>query len=709
MKIRNQKIMAMLLVSILSVGVVTVSVEAKSANSFNKTVSAVEGTKIDEARGLYFTMDFAAGELSEGATYFIEAEDFEFDTRAYRNLLTKDIEITAQNKTRLKIEVPKTNKARTVSIPIYGEVLKGSPRLVVDAEGSKATEGEYSITSGMVTASSALTISVKEIPNIAEDGTGPIADIQIIENVAGTLSSHDSIKLTLPRSSNLKFRMPTVDKLGYATSLKVEGLRGTSAKNIKVKVDKESSDSKVLILTLEGIVPSTAKGGVSISGLEVMPEDRNKELAIGDVEITFKMGELDRTELIVARVAQQGLNLKVKNEVSLMAGKESKPVEVMISENVAGSLNRRHNVYFEVKGANIVPGTLKIVGDSLVTLKEEVDAKTQEVVGFTLDTRKIDPLNITKVTFAFEISANADSRGNIVLVADSNKFEEKVKLGEISSPIEIKLNPIQLRTALKDQVGGQIRISEANTDVFSMDDEIVIGVEQAGEGITFTGATIESEDLRVKNMKFVDGKIVITIERGSDEGGSLVLSNLEICVDGLVEEGSYDVVVSGSGISDHKDDKLVIKDILRVGEEVPKEEATAANGLEKGTAQFKMGDTTYIVNEEVKKMDAAPYLSDLNRVMVPAKYVTDAFGVKGNQLKFSNENGGTITIEAGLRTVQLVNGSNIAIVNGVPTPMDEKVTLVDGRTYVPVGPMARILDIEVDWSNTNKTATFTNK
>ena len=41
--------------------------------------------------------------------------------------------------------------------------------------------------------------------------------------------------------------------------------------------------------------------------------------------------------------------------------------------------------------------------------------------------------------------------------------------------------------------------------------------------------------------------------------------------------------------------------------------------------------------------------------------------------------------------------------------MDEKVTIIDGRTYVPVGEMARLLDVEVEWSNETKTATFTNR
>lgn len=93
--------------------------------------------------------------------------------------------------------------------------------------------------------------------------------------------------------------------------------------------------------------------------------------------------------------------------------------------------------------------------------------------------------------------------------------------------------------------------------------------------------------------------------------------------------------------------------------------------------------------------------------MVPIKYVADAFDIKGDKMKFSNEKGGTITLETEDVIVQLVNGSKMAIVNGVQTPMDESVTIQDGRTYVPVGPVARFLGIDVKWSEVTKTATFT--
>ncbi|MDU7537867.1 MAG: hypothetical protein E7K67_12845, partial [Peptostreptococcaceae bacterium] len=383
----------------------------------------------------------------------------------------------------------------------YGEVTSDKPTLIVDGDNSTATSGEYPLTLKGTVEEYALTAATGEIPNIAVDGTGSIASIQIIENVAGTLRSGSRIRLSLPSNSNLKFREPD--------TLKVEGIRGTDAKHAKIRVDEKNSDDQNLYLIIEGISPSTTRGGVEIQGIEVVPERKGEKLDKGDVKITLRMDDLEKTELVVGRVAEGGVNLSVREEAVLVAGKERKTVEVTVSENTAGSLSRRHNVYFEVKGAKVVPGTLKVVGDSKITLEEDIDKKTKEVVGFTLNTRRIDPINITKLTFSFELEAEAGEVGDITLVADAYKFEEKVKLGTVKSAIELKMNPIVLRTALKDQVGGTLVISETRAGLWSAGEEIIIAVEKGGEGITFTDAKVAGEDIRLKTPKFEDGKIIL--------------------------------------------------------------------------------------------------------------------------------------------------------------------------------------------------------
>ena len=66
------------------------------------------------------------------------------------------------------------------------------------------------------------------------------------------------------------------------------------------------------------------------------------------------------------------------------------------------------------------------------------------------------------------------------------------------------------------------------------------------------------------------------------------------------------------------------------------------------------------------------------------------------------------TLLWGTRTIALTAGSDTAIVNGAPVTLSTKVVIKDGRTYAPVGEIAKILGIKSSWDNTTKTATFKN-
>lgn len=709
MRIRNQKMATLLLVGCISLSSMPLHTFARSTNNFNKTISVVQGTAITAESGLTFDMAFKAGELKDGTVYFIEGKDFEFDYRAYRNTIEVDgAKVIYTDNNKLKVVVYKTSKDATISIPVYGTVEEGNPRLVVDGTDSVATSGEYSLTANGTVERYGLTITGGEVPNISTMGDGSLADLIIEENAAKILVSGTTIRLKLPTNTNLAFRLPSTDSKGYATSLQVEGVRGLAGQNIKVKAEYIKGNKQELLLTLEGISPASVKGGVKIKGLECDLADRNKPVTYGEIPVIIRMDEGKTTTLTMGKVSNEGLNLKVTQPVSLIAGKESQKVEVTLSENVAGSLSRRHDVELEVKGANIVPGTLQIVGDSSVTVKENIDRKTNKVTSFTVDTTNINVNMITEVTFNFEIRADAHTEGEVVLTADTYNLVADVVLGKVELAYSINMKPILLKTALKDQIGGQMEIRESSSGVLKIGSQIIIGVEEAGAGIRFTDVKVEVEDVRLGKTQIEDGKIILTIERGSDEQAIIKLSDFEITVEGLVNEGSYDITIGGSGISENTNDSLTLKDVLKVG--VKQGESNNTGELKKGIAYFKVGDSAYVINDEEKEMDAAPYLAESGRVMVPVKYVSDAFGISENKLHFGKEDGkSVIVIEADARILKLIDGSDLAQINGVVKPMDEKVTIIDGRTYVPVGEMARMLDIDVEWLDSSKTAIFTNK
>ena len=708
MKLRQK--LAMVLASAMIVTAVPVTTMAASQNGFNKTLSIVADQEITSGSGLFLNVEYSDADkvaAAKGDVFFINATDFEFTKEAYNH--TEDGKVVAGHTTSTgakvewlsKTQLKVTAEAGELAIAIVGIPKKGTPAITVDGEDSLATSGKYTLTGSEVVTDKALVATAGSAKNISVDGEGQIADITVEEKTAGALKNGSVITVSLPNSSDLDF------KLG--SDIKVEGLRGLAGQDVKVKAQYRDNDKKVLELTVEGITSSTSRGGIKIKGIEVQAENPRYEVKTGEVKVTVKADKMEDAKLVVANVADFGVKLNVEEEVEVVAGKDGKTVKVTLEENAIASLNKRQDVYFELEGANIVKDTLKVTqgAEGILTQETEKD----EVTGLTLDTAKLSDTKANKVVFEFEVEGKASQTGDVVLVASSRNFEKDIelKVGTVKEAVKVEAEAMTVKVGLKGQKGGKVVITETEAEMLPRGKEIVVEVaKDKANGIHVVDAKVEAKDVQIKNVKVEDGKVKFVIDRTSNELGTITITDIEVDTDRTVPEGEFDLTIGGSAISKHADDVITVKDFLVVG--TPNtEDNNASNGLKKGTGIFKVGERKYTINGETKEMDAAPYISKANRVMVPVRYVSDVFGVNGKDVLFSKENGGTITIFAGSRVLQVVNGSNIALVNGVKVPMDEKVTIIDGRTYVPVGEMARLLDVEVEWSNETKTATFTNR
>lgn len=727
MKLRQK--LAVVLASAMIITAVPVVTSAASTNSFNKTLSIVADKEITTAQGLNLTVkydDSAVKTIANGTkdTFFVNATDFKFlnDTNVYTGVEKDGVTITRLSDTQLKVEVKAgTNlTGKELEIAIAGTPSKGTPAIIVDAEDSLATSGKYALSNSEVVTDKVLTATAGDVKNISIDGYGSIADITIEEKAADTLLEKGEVTITLPNSSELNFNST------YKTAQEIEiaANRGLSSASIKATAQyfqdaNGKQDSKKLVITLTGN-KTASRGSVVLKGIKVEAEDKKADVATGEVKVTVKANGMEDTKLVVANVADFGVKINVKEEVEVVAGKDGKTVKVTLEESAIDSLNKKQNVYFTVDGAKIDASSLKIVegAKDIITA-----AKADDEVELTLDASKLTADAINKVVFEFAVEGKAANTGDIVLKAESRALENdiEVKLGTVKEAVKVEAQPMTVKVGLKGQKGGQVVITETDAEMLPRGEQIIVEVaKDSTKGINVTDATVEAKDVEIKDVKVEDGKIFFTIARTSEEAGTITIKDITVDTDRTVPEGSFDLVIGGKAISkdntnkvsEAKDakyfeDAITVADFFVVG--TPNTEDNASNGLKKGTGIFKVGEKTYTVNGEAKEMDAAPYISKANRVMVPVRYVSDVFGINGNDVLFSNENGGTITIFAGNKVLQVVNGSNIALVNGVRVPMDEKVAIVDGRTYVPVGEMGRLLGVDVEWSNETKTATFTNK
>ena len=722
MKLRQK--LAMVLAAAMVVTAVPVTTMAKSTNEISKTISAVEGTVVEKDE-LFLTVDIEG--TSKGDTvFFLTTEAFEFNKDEYTTAgqttgvyVSGNVKVEILSSTEARVTV---TDAEAAQIPVIGKVKKGTPAIIVDGQDSVVTSGKYTLTASEIAGDKVYVATAGDAKNVSIEGVGEIADITIEEKVAGSFyNDADGVKfeIELPNRSDLEFD----------GSVEVEGKRGHA--NTKLVADgKLTNDGKSLIVTVTGFDKDAQRGSIVLKGIGVKPENPRKDCSIGEVKVDVKdvvesgkSEKLAKTELVVANIADFDINISVVDDkkVELVGGKEAKKVNVKLKETAIDSLDAKRDVYFTVEGAHVTTGTAVTVkvNDTEKKGAATVDAKTGEI---TLDTSVIEKNKINTITMEFEVYADVNQNGPITITAESRGFEEalKAEIGTVKAPFKVEAEAMTVKVGLQGQVGGKITIAETEEEMFDRDEVFYVAptkyfsIEDAKVEVTEGDLEIESEVI-TRGEKA--GQIKVTVKRPSDEASTITISGVEVTTNRNVPEGSFDVELYGEAISEmnvkghpgydkddeEKTDAITVKDFFVVGTKNTEDLPNAAAAKE---IVLTIGNTAYTVNGEAKTADAAAFIDKNNRTMVPVRFVAEEFG----KVDFGTINGvGTVTIFKDGAVLQFQNGSNIMNKNGINVPMDTKVVIEKGRTYVPFKYVADGLGIGYSYDAATKSITFTNQ
>lgn len=746
MKLRQK--LAMVLAAAMVVTAVPVTTMAASTNTFNKTLSIVADKPITTGQELFLTVEYdekatttITADKGTTDTFFINATEFKFDEDAYKDawfvakLTQAGVTITAKEE-QLKVVVDKTvavsNGKASVNVPIIGTPKKGNPALTVDAQDSLATSGKYALAGAEIVTDKVLVATAGDVKNISVEGFGTLADITIEETVADSLDEK-KVTITLPNSSDLIFNstyatgLKVGEKVGTLKTMTAKGKRGLNNTPVEIsysyELDKDnkikSIDNKKLVVDFTNVTKTGTRGSLVLEGLEVQAEDKKDDVSLGEVKVTVASKDnMDDTKLVVANVADYGVAYTVKEVKELTAGQGTTKVKVKLKENAVDTLNKNRPVYFTLEEGYFV--NKDITSDQKVNFSFNEDG---DELALTLNTQdgKFEEGKINEFEFEVEIAAKATHKDAVVMVATSRNFEKDLKLevAKITPAIEIKAEPITVKAGLKDQVGGKIVIKETKEEKLAKNKKIIIAADDA-YGFKIEDAKIEVTDGDVKIDSEVNknGEVVIKITRSSDEASEITISDIKVTTSRTVPEGSFDFLVGGTAISQDKnldentdkskdderfDDALTIENFIVVGTKNTEDITNAATAKE---IVLTVGSPAYTVNGEAKTADAAAYIDESNRTMVPVKFVAEEFG----KIDFNSLNGvGTVTVFKDGSVLQFQNGSNIMNKNGINIPMDTKVVIKDGRTYVPFKYVADGLGIGYSYDAATKSITFSNQ
>ena len=332
----------------------------------------------------------------------------------------------------------------------------------------------------------------------------------------------------------------------------------------------------------------------------------------------------------------------------------------------------------------------------------------------------VDHLNMKKdkagnYTFTTTLLVPASVTGDIQVSVEGRGVDaEAIKILTAEAPVTVKTTPIDIKVGLKGiETTGKVTITETAKERINQGKDIVIGLDDQDRGLAIKSfkATVVEGDLVLEDRREDD--LNIRVRRSSTEPSVIEITDIVMTTDRTVPEGKYDLLVGGNAISSitgrpelYKnkhygfDPVAAVKGFVNITTKNTEDIAGAGN---KAEVSFTVGSTDYLINGKTGTMDAPAYIKDSN-TMVSFRYVAQALGVSEEQVTWDGATQ-TATVLAD-KVLQVKLGSKTMNVNGVSIPMTASAELVNDRTFVPMGAIARALGVEVVWDNDTKTATF---
>lgn len=567
------------------------------------------------------------------------------------------------------------------------------------------------------------------VPKIEKEGT--LAPITINERYSSTLTTSKSeadrtITLSL-KGTRYSFATenPKITYMG--------GFRNMEAIDVSYGKTNGKEDPQILKLILPYDKSIKQAGGFQITNLKVVA-DSVKE---GKLELQISGALEEVTDIVVAEVKSYGAKLEVvgNNLENVIAGDTSRfsfsltegmPDSLVPGRSIEFTLNKGY--FYTDEKNEVCMGTILLNGRDISNKVKinSIEDENGRVIGFEFIVPELDTTESNTITFNnVLIYADMTHKGEVVLNMEGRGVDkgDSLVIGEIKAPVTTKVEGFKAKVGVKGQIGGNVIISETSKGMFEKG-YITLEIE-AQDGINFRSepdVEVIEGNLKVSVVgwdKENPNLLKLRVTQKSTQASTIEISNFKVNVSDIVPDGTYSLKIGGSAISPEGEGILEFKNFLTTKYEAFEDYNTNSNisnnngnnnsnsgnnnhiSSKKTITKFTLGSSTYTINEENYVMDGMPYVEN-GRTMVPLRYAVAAAGVNPDDVEFSK---GIITIPAS-KLIKMTLGSNTVTVDGKESTMVTAAKSVNGRTYIPISEIAKILDLTVGWDKDTKTATF---
>lgn len=119
---------------------------------------------------------------------------------------------------------------------------------------------------------------------------------------------------------------------------------------------------------------------------------------------------------------------------------------------------------------------------------------------------------------------------------------------------------------------------------------------------------------------------------------------------------------------------------------------------------FPIGSQYCTIDGAKTVMDVSAYVSN-NRSYLPVRYIGHAVGITDSCIAWDPVRQ-KVTLSSASTDVELIIGSQVMHINGVPKQMEVAPEIVNGRTFLPAVYIAQAFGYQVAWDNSTQTMTI---
>ncbi|SHE96505.1 Copper amine oxidase N-terminal domain-containing protein [Desulforamulus putei DSM 12395] len=572
----------------------------------------------------------------------------------------------------------------------------GDLKVKVKAEGTPFESGEFLV--GRASKGDT-TVTVATPETIGRD-SAKAAQIKIEENAVGTFDVNDEIKVVLPKDIDWDV---------------TETLKNISAVGFEIETPSASSFSGDTLKLVVKTKSTKYPGFVTITPVI----DADDDFKAGDVEATVKGDNITSTDVVIAKVADYDVMVKLDdNDVkTVVAGVFDNEIDqINIEETVADSFLKNRTITLELPDYahfTALPTDMtdesKVYTEGGITYTVSYDSLDK----LAKDSSRSDKKYPSKITLrakdnagkdaetieldGIEIAVDADApAGDLKLeIAGTLGIKAELVIAKVVAPVTVKAANKDVKIGIQNQTIGDIQIVESVDGAITKDGKYLY--VKAPTGVKFSEVPkveVASGNFEVDTIKFAtsdDDVLKITVDEESTKAPStIVLKDVKVDVDRTVAVGPMKFSVYGRAIDEVSETDEDVEDnaIKFVAGNV----VTPAGSV---SAVFSIGSGIYTVNGVAQVMDVAPYIKE-GRTYVPVRYLAYALGVSEDNVQYEN---GVVTLTKGDKVVKLTIGSKTMDVNGTTSTMDVAPETNNGRTMLPARFVAEALGATVGYAN----------